>query len=116
MEWQETVEEEEYNMTTITINGTVTFDESSSLQNTGISVPGEDNNDQDVLLSVLQSGASALLQPLRRDRTEISAPPLPTRVASAGSATASLRFRAAARSAASDSSTAQRARFCKIGL
>ena len=57
-------------MTTITI-GTVTFDESSSLQNTGISVPGEDNNDEDVLLSVLQSGASAFYSRLF-DATELN--------------------------------------------
>jgi hypothetical protein len=58
-------------MTTITINGTVTFDESSSLQNTGTSVPGEDNNDQDVLLTVLQSGVSAFYSRLF-DATELS--------------------------------------------
>jgi hypothetical protein len=58
-------------MTTITINGTVTFDESSSLQNTGVSVPGEDNNDQDVLLSVLQSEAPAFYSSLF-DATELN--------------------------------------------
>src|SRR5215813_13868576 len=35
-------------MTTITIKGSVTFDESSGLQNSGIPVTGEDNNDNDV--------------------------------------------------------------------
>src|SRR5258705_8409076 len=44
--------------TTITINGSVTLDESSGLQNSGIAVSGEDNNDSDVLLGTLQSGAS----------------------------------------------------------
>ena len=46
--------------TTITINGSVTLDESLGLQNSGIGVPGvEDNNDSDVSLATLQSGASA---------------------------------------------------------
>src|SRR5262245_43831809 len=46
--------------TTITINGSVTLDESLGLQNTNIPVPGvEDNNDSDVSLNTLQSGASA---------------------------------------------------------
>jgi len=46
--------------TTITINGSVTLDESSGLQNSGIPNPvsGEDNNDSDVSLATLQSGAS----------------------------------------------------------
>ena len=37
--------------TLITINGTMTLDESLGLQNTGIPVPGEDNNDSDVAFS-----------------------------------------------------------------
>lgn len=37
----------------ITINGTTTLDESFGLQNTGIPVGTEDNNDQDVPLSDL---------------------------------------------------------------
>ena len=45
-------------MTTITINGSVTLDESFGLQNTGVAVGSEDNNDSDVLLTTLQSGAA----------------------------------------------------------
>src|SRR6516164_10011615 len=47
--------------TTITINGSVTLDESSGLQNSGIPNPvsGEDNNDSDVALSTLQSTVAA---------------------------------------------------------
>jgi hypothetical protein len=43
---------------TITINGTVTYDESVGLQTGGVAVGSEDNNDNDFLLSTLQSGAS----------------------------------------------------------
>src|SRR5262245_54460137 len=46
-------------MATITINGTVTLDESSGLQNTGIPVGAEDNNDSDVSLGTLQSTVAA---------------------------------------------------------
>src|SRR5215472_5556496 len=45
--------------TTITINGSMTVDESSGLQNSGIAGPGEDNNDRDVALSTLQTGVVA---------------------------------------------------------
>src|SRR5262249_61443513 len=47
--------------TTITINGSVTLDESSGLQNSGIPNPvsGEDNNDSDVSLGTLQSTVAA---------------------------------------------------------
>src|SRR5437588_10096543 len=45
--------------TQITINGTMTLDESLGLQNTGIAVGSEDNNDSDVSLSTLQTGALA---------------------------------------------------------
>jgi hypothetical protein len=45
--------------TTITINGSVTLDESLGLQNSGIGVPGEDNNDSDVSLGTLQSTVAA---------------------------------------------------------
>jgi hypothetical protein len=104
---------EHNNMTTITFNGTVTFDESSSLQNTGISVSCEDDNDQDVLLSVLQSGASAYYSRLF-DATELN---LSTTFRGVGESVDDfITVWAAARSPASDSSTAQRARFCKIGL
>src|SRR5262245_9345187 len=41
--------------TTITINGTVTLDESPGLQNTGSPVGAEDNNDSDVPLTTLQN-------------------------------------------------------------
>jgi hypothetical protein len=45
---------------TITINGTVTLDESAGLQNaTATPTPAGDADDNDVLLSTLQSGASA---------------------------------------------------------
>ena len=44
--------------TTITINGSVTLDESSGLQNSG-SQPPEDNNDSDVSLGTLQSTVTA---------------------------------------------------------
>src|SRR4051794_4525632 len=40
------------------INGTVTLDESAGLQTSGIAVAGEDNNDNDVALSLLQSQAA----------------------------------------------------------
>src|SRR5262245_3745282 len=44
--------------TTITINGSVTLDESLGLQNgTGTPPPGEDNDDSDVSLGTLQTGA-----------------------------------------------------------
>src|SRR6266498_4320693 len=43
--------------TTITINGSVTLDESAGLQNSGVAVGAEDNNDSDVSLATLQSGA-----------------------------------------------------------
>src|SRR5215831_17723185 len=47
-------------MTTITINGSVTLDESLGLQNgTGTPPPGEDNNDSDVSLGTLQSTVAA---------------------------------------------------------
>src|SRR5262245_8254171 len=46
-------------MATITINGSMTLDESFGLQNSGIPQSGEDNNDSDVSLATLQSGASA---------------------------------------------------------
>src|SRR5262249_45237582 len=46
--------------TTITINWSVTLDESLGLQNTNIPVPGvEDNNDSDVSLGTLQSAVAA---------------------------------------------------------
>ena len=45
-------------MTTITITGSVTLDESLALQNSGIGVTGEDNNDSDVSLATLQSGST----------------------------------------------------------
>src|SRR5438067_1125962 len=45
--------------TQITINGTMTLDESLGLQNTGIAVGSEDNNDRDVAFSTLQTGALA---------------------------------------------------------
>src|SRR5262249_18168214 len=47
--------------TTITINGSVTLDESLGLQNSGIPNPvsGEDNNDSDVSLATLQSAVAA---------------------------------------------------------
>jgi len=41
----------------ITINGTVTFDESVGQQVGGVAVGGEDNNDSDILLATLQSQA-----------------------------------------------------------
>jgi len=43
--------------TTITINGSVTLDESLGLQNSGIPLGSEDNNDSDVSLAALQTGA-----------------------------------------------------------
>jgi hypothetical protein len=43
----------------IIINGSVTLDESLGLQNTGVAVPGEDNNDKDVSLATLQAGAAS---------------------------------------------------------
>src|SRR5262249_4193339 len=43
---------------TITINGSVTLDESPGLQNTGSPAGAEDNNDSDVALATLQSGAA----------------------------------------------------------
>src|SRR3954469_22937535 len=42
----------------IKINGSVTLDESLGLQNSGIAVSGEDNNDSDVSLLTLQAGAA----------------------------------------------------------
>jgi len=47
-------------MPTITINGTLTLDESSGLQTGGVPVGAEDNNDNDVSLATLQSGVSDL--------------------------------------------------------
>src|SRR5262245_3633444 len=44
---------------TITINGSVTLDESLGLQNTGVPVGSEDNNDSDVSLATLQSTVAA---------------------------------------------------------
>src|SRR5262249_40705753 len=44
---------------TITINGSVTLDESLGLQNSHIPQSGEDNNDSDVSLSTLQSTVAA---------------------------------------------------------
>src|SRR5687768_7436637 len=38
----------------ITINGSVTLDESGALQDSGIAAPPEDNNDSDVSLATLQ--------------------------------------------------------------
>src|SRR5262249_48864261 len=46
-------------MATITINGSVTLDESLGLQNSGIPQPSEDNNDSDVSLGTLQSTVAA---------------------------------------------------------
>jgi len=43
---------------TITINGSVTLDESLGLQDSGIAVPPEDNDDSDVLLSALPTAFS----------------------------------------------------------
>ena len=43
--------------TMITINGTDTLDESLGLQNSGVAVTGEDNNDNDVSLATLQANA-----------------------------------------------------------
>src|SRR3954451_6658559 len=45
--------------TTITITGSVTLDESAGLQNSGTAIGAEDNNDNDVALATLQSGAAA---------------------------------------------------------
>jgi hypothetical protein len=45
---------------TITIKGTNTLDESAGLRNSGIGTTGEDNNDNDVSLSTLQSSAASL--------------------------------------------------------
>jgi hypothetical protein len=42
----------------ITINGTVTLDESAGLQTGGVAVPPEDNNDSDVSLATLQTDAA----------------------------------------------------------
>src|SRR5262245_12863648 len=44
--------------TTITINGSVTLDESLGLQNSGIPQSGEDNNDSDVSIATLQTGST----------------------------------------------------------
>src|SRR5262245_45769951 len=46
-------------MATITINGSMTLDESFGLQNSGIPQSGEDNNDSDVSLGTLQSTVTA---------------------------------------------------------
>src|SRR4051812_43265798 len=43
----------------VVITGAVTLDESGGLQNTNIAVTGEDSNDNDVALSLLQSQAPA---------------------------------------------------------
>jgi len=43
--------------TTLTVNGTVTLDESAGLQNSGTAVGTEDNNDSDVSLATLQANA-----------------------------------------------------------
>src|SRR5262245_52526398 len=45
-------------MATITINGTVTLDESLGLQNSGTAITGEDNNDSDVSFATLQSAVA----------------------------------------------------------
>ena len=46
-------------MATILINGTMTLDESAGLQTGGVATANEDNNDNDVALSVLQTDASS---------------------------------------------------------
>src|SRR5262245_55483201 len=55
--WLEVLEDRVVPATTITITGPVTLDESPRLQNTGTPVGAEDNNDNDVSLATLQSGA-----------------------------------------------------------
>src|SRR3982750_2237340 len=42
----------------VVITGAVTLDESAALQNTNIAATGEDNNDNDVGLSILQTQAA----------------------------------------------------------
>src|SRR6185503_12422319 len=48
-------------MLAVAVTGTVTLDESSGLQTGGVAVTGEDNNDNDVLLSQLPSTFSTRL-------------------------------------------------------
>ena len=43
----------------VAINGSITLDESAGLQTSGIAVSGEDNNDNDVALSTMQSQAAS---------------------------------------------------------
>ena len=45
--------------TTLTVNGSVTLDESAGLQNSGTAAGSEDNNDNDVSLATLQANALA---------------------------------------------------------
>src|SRR5687767_6712880 len=45
----------------VTINGSVTLDESAGLQTSGIAVTGEDNNDSDVAVGSLPSSFSSRL-------------------------------------------------------
>src|SRR4051794_5474260 len=54
--WLEALEDRWVPSTTIT--GSVTLDESTGLQTSGVAVPGEDNNDNDVALSQLPSSFS----------------------------------------------------------
>src|SRR5262245_26895470 len=48
-------------MLSVTITGSVTLDESTGLQTSGIAVTGEDNNDNDVLVGTLPSTFSSRL-------------------------------------------------------
>ena len=48
-------------MLAVAINGTVTLDETAGLQTSGVAVTGEDNNDNDVLLSQLPAAFSSRL-------------------------------------------------------
>ncbi|MBU6396545.1 MAG: hypothetical protein KGQ75_18410, partial [Sphingomonadales bacterium] len=57
-------------MATITLNGTVTLDESLGLQTGGVATGFEDNNDSDVALSTLQAGAAPFYSRLF-DATEL---------------------------------------------
>ena len=43
----------------ITINGSVTLDESAGLQNSGVAAPPEDNNDSDISLATLQTDVAS---------------------------------------------------------
>src|SRR5262245_9930155 len=45
-------------MMSATVTGSVTLDESNGLQNSGVAVTGEDNNDSDVALSTMQTQAA----------------------------------------------------------